>query len=178
MAVQVPVKKPLQRGVLLLDGRRHADQRSGRRADVFDRRYACLVQPPLRFLDEVVDDRADHAPDDFVNETPILEVRITVAHPAVLRIEQPLFAQLVEGQQPRSIAVIDIVVVVGDGVADIRDLRFEAGLPAQQESFPDVPEAACIALRAVLENALARLEHEIQSRKVGVFRFELVDDTQ
>jgi hypothetical protein len=178
MPIQVARQKAFQRDVLFVNGRGHADERRVRRAHVFDRGNARLDEATLRFLDEVIDDRADHAADDFVNEATVLELRIAAAHGLVLRVEQRLLAQLVERQQPGAVAVVNVVVVVGDRIGDVGYLRLEARLPALQEALANVPELTRVALRAVLEDAFARLEHEVETREIGVLRLELIDDSQ
>ncbi len=59
-------------------------------------------------------------------------------------------------------AVVDVVVVVGDLVGEVRDLRLEARLPALEETLAQLAELARVVERAVLEDALARLKGEIQ----------------
>ena len=70
------------------------------------------------------------------------------------------------------------MVVVGDGISDVRNLRLEPGLAALEKALADLAEFSCIARRAVLQDALAGLEHQVQPRELGVLRFEFVDDTQ
>ena len=48
----------------------------------------------------------------------------------------------------------------------------------KQEIFPEIAEHPGIFRRTVFENPLARFEHQVQPRKVGVFGLELVDDPQ
>ena len=164
--------------VLLAHGIRHANERAGSGAHVFDRGHARGVDAPARFLDQVVDDRADHATDYLVDEPPVFEVRIEAAHLAVSRVEQRMLAQLRKRQQARAVAVVDVMVVVGDGVGDVRDLRLEPRLCPLEEAPAHVAERARVALRAVFENAFASFEHEVQARKVGVLGFQLIDDAQ
>ena len=70
------------------------------------------------------------------------------------------------------------MIVVGDLIGKIRELRFETRLLAIDESFPDVPEQDRVVVRAVFENAFAAFESQIQAVEFGVMLFELVDHAQ
>ncbi len=146
MPVQVLVEKFLQRQVLLVTPRRTSTPAAApaSRTSSIDV-GTLLLEAAARLLDQVGHDGADHAADDFVNQATIIELRITVAHVNVLRFEQWLFAQLLETDQARAKSVIDIVVVVGDRIGDVRQLRFEARLLAFQEALADVAELSRIA---------------------------------
>ena len=58
--------------------------------------------------------------------------------------------ELLERDEPRAQAVVDVVVVVGDLVGDVRELRLEARLAALEEAATDVAELARVLERAVL----------------------------
>ena len=92
--------------------------------------------------------------------------------------EQRHIAQIRYLQKARTEAVIDIVVVVGDFVGQVRDLGFEAWLVPLEEALAEVAEGTRIRQGAVLEDSLPALERQVQSGKFRVTVLELVHDTQ
>ena len=70
------------------------------------------------------------------------------------------------------------MVVIGNFIGQIGELRLEARLLAVDEALPDIAEFAGLGQRAVLENALAALECEVQAREGGIALLELIDHAQ
>jgi hypothetical protein len=99
----------------------------------------------------------------------------------VLR-EQRHRGQLLEREQARAHAVVDVVRVVGDLVGQVGQLRLQAGLGAVEKAPPRrrarAPRCAARGQRAVLEDALARLEGEVQAVVLGVALLQRVDHAQ
>ena len=81
--------------------------------------------------------------------------------------------ELFEREQLRTQAVVEIVIGVGDLVGAVGHLRFERRLPAAIRQRHRV-----LPVRAVLEDALARLVAEVESAETRVALFEQVDDAQ
>ena len=115
-------------------------------------------EPPRGLLDQVAHDLVDHAPDHLVDEAAAGQLAVAREHRVVLAREQRHAAQLLERHQAGAQAVVDVVVVVGDGVGEVRDLRLEARLAALDEALPELAERARVRERAVLQDPLARLE--------------------
>src|SRR5690606_5650541 len=86
--------------------------------------------------------------------------------------------ELLDRQQPRAQAAVDVVIVVRDLVGDVRDLRLEPWRATLDEPSADGAELAGVAQRAVLQDPFPRLEREIQARKRRIAFLELVDDAQ
>ena len=57
------------------------------------------------------------------------------------------------------------MIVVGDFVGQVGQLRFERGLAAFEETASDFAESFGVLVRAMLENALPRFVQEISSYK-------------
>ena len=96
----------------------------------------------------------------------------------MLTAEHPHVAQAAHIDQTRAQPVVHIVIVVGDLVSNVRDLRFESGLTSLEKSLAKLPELARIARRAVLENAFAAFERQVQPRELRIALFELIHDAQ
>ena len=120
----------------------------------------------------------NHAANDLVDETPILQRRVARANFLVGPREQTLRSELLQGQQAGAVAIVDVVVVVGNGVSNIGDLRLETRLFPIEKSFTQIAQAPRIARRAVFQDALAGLEHQVEAGKVRVPRFQFINDTQ
>ncbi len=86
--------------------------------------------------------------------------------------------ELLHGDQPGAQAVVHVVVVVGDLVGEIGELRLERGLLAPEEALPHFSQLPRVAQRAVLEDALPGLEGEVQAVERGVALLEEVHDAQ
>ena len=100
------------------------------------------------------------------------------AHLARVAREQRDILQLGQLQQARAQPVVDVVVVVGDLVGEVGDLRLEAWLALLQEALADLAEPAGVLDRTVLEDAFARLEREVEAVESAVALLELVDHAQ
>ena len=61
-------------------------------------------------------------------------------------------------------AVVEIVIVVGDLVGEVGDLRFERGCRRWMKRSPSSPSSRALLQRAVLEDALARFERQVRAR--------------
>ncbi len=70
------------------------------------------------------------------------------------------------------------MVVVRDFVGEVRELRFEPGLVARDEALADVAERERILVRAMLQDAFAAFEAQVQTVEIRVMLLELVDDAQ
>jgi hypothetical protein len=69
---------------------------------------------------------SDHSPDNFIDQAPVVEIRVSGVHLVVMLAEKRLRAQLVETQESRAEAIVHIVIVVCDGVGDIDELQNSA----------------------------------------------------
>ena len=92
--------------------------------------------------------------------------------------EHPHFAQLLDIDQPGAHAVVDVVIVVGDGIGEVRKLRLESGLRAIEESLADIAEQPRVLHGAMLEHAFAAFEREIEAGELRVAFLEFIDDSQ
>ncbi len=127
---------------------------------------------------EVDDQRVDHPADRFVHHAALADLRKLRAHLARVAREQRNILQLGQLQQARAQPVVDVVVVVGDLVGEVGDLRLEARLALLQEALADVTQLAGVLERTVLQDAFARLEREIEAVEAAVALLELVDHAQ
>src|SRR5690606_10680633 len=121
------------------------------------------------------DELADHPPDDLAGEHLPVEARVLALDRPKLLGEERHVGELLERQEARAQAVVDVVVVVCDLVRDVRDLRLETGLAPLDEAAADVAELDRVAQRAVLQDAFPGLERAVQARERGVALPELVD---
>ena len=88
------------------------------------------------------------------------------------------FAQVLERDQAGAQAVVDIVIVVGDLVGEIGQLRLETGLLAIHKALAHIAELTRLGQRAVLEDALAAFKAQVESGEIGVAFLEFVDHAQ
>ena len=144
-------------------------------------------------LDHVIHLRAEHAPDGFVQPS------LAVGRCAQLRLlaqgfvrktgKQGHLAHVLQGDQTRAHAVVDVVGVVGDFVGQVAQLRLQAGLLAQQKAcaYPALQVGISRLLRfkglgigsgAVLQNAFAGLKAQVQAVVLRVTLLQLVDHPQ
>src|SRR5210317_10243 len=70
------------------------------------------------------------------------------------------------------------MMVVGYRVGDIGDLRFESGLAAFEKTYSELTQATRVFGRAVFQNALAGLIGQVETGKIRITLFQLVDDPQ
>ena len=113
-----------------------------------------------------------------MHEPRSAELWVGPAHLFVLAAEHAAAAQVLDRDQPGADAVVDVVVVVGDLVGEVGQLRLETGLQALQEPLAEFAELARIRGGAVLEDALAHFEREVEAGKLGVALLEFVHHAQ
>ena len=128
--------------------------------------------------DEIRDELADHLADRLAALKLRLQAGMLPPDAAQVLGEQRQRGELLEGDESRAQAVVDVVVVVGDLVGDVGELRFEPRLRAVEEAPTDVAELARVLQRAMLENPFARLERQVEPAEGRVPILELVDDAE
>jgi hypothetical protein len=82
----------------------------------------------------------------------------------VLAAKHAYRAQRGKVEQLRADTVVNVVIVVGDLVGEVGDLRLEPGLAALDEALAELAELARVAQRAVLEYPLAAFEGQVARR--------------
>ena len=88
-------------------------------------------------------------------------------------------AQLVERDQAGAQPVVDVVVVVGDLVGEVRDLRLEPGCVRSRKRCPTLAELRARCAREQCLRMPSRVSKvRFSPRKLGVALLELVDDAQ
>ncbi|KAG1247975.1 hypothetical protein G6F65_019876 [Rhizopus arrhizus] len=105
-------------------------------------------------------------------------VRSTISHVGVVALEDRDLLQLFQRDQARAQAVVDVVVVVGHLVGQVGQLRFQRRLRAVQEAFAHVAQLARMRGRAMLQDAFARFEAQVQAVEVRIAFLQLVDHAQ
>ena len=107
-----------------------------------------------------------------------MEFRVTAADFVVLLLEKCDFTELLQADQTRAQAIVDIVTVVGDLVRQVGELCFQAGLGSGQKTFAQLPQFTGITLRTVLEDTFSRLKGQVEARKICVAFFQFFDHAQ
>jgi hypothetical protein len=92
--------------------------------------------------------------------------------------EQPDVAKVIDLNQPCPESIVDVVIVVRDGISEIRELGLESGLCAIEEPLAHIAELSRILQRAMFEHAFATFEGQVEPRKFRVSLLELIDDAQ
>lgn len=110
-----------------------------------DRSHTGGINLAPGFLNQVGDDRSDHAANDLVDQSPVFELWITRMNLLVLGFEERLRTKLIERQQARSETVIHVMIVISDRIRNIYYLRFKAGLLTLEKTPADVAELLRIA---------------------------------
>ena len=83
-------------------------------------------------------------------------------------------ADLLDGEHARQETVVDVVVVVGDLVHDVHELRFERRRFPRRVFLGD----SGVALGVVLGHSLADLPRQVEPRKLGITSLEHLEDAQ
>ena len=178
VTVELLPQVALELEVLGEHGLAEPEQRRRAGANVLHAGRTRLGDGLARGVDQVVDDEADHAPHDLVHQPPAADARVPGADEVELPAEDLDPAQVVDADEPGTQAVVDVVGVVGDLVGEVRELRLERRLAAFEEPLAEFAELPGVRGRAVLQDALAGLEGQVQARELGVALLELVHDAQ
>ena len=129
-------------------------------------------------MGEVGDDLVNHAPHHFVDEPSFTQARMGRTHRGMVPAEQRQLIQFIKTDQTGTQAIVDVVMVVGDFIRHIGQLRLERRLLTVQEAAPQFAKRRGVTGAAVLQNSFARLESKVQAGKGRVLFFQLVDHAQ
>jgi len=99
-------------------------------AYVVDAAHPCSGDPRAAGVDHIDDHPIDHAADGLVDHPASGELRIALEYRRMFAAEQEDLAKCVDLHEPGAQTIIDIVIVVGDRVGQVGELRFEARLLA------------------------------------------------
>jgi len=154
------------------------DERLRPRSHLRDRGGPRLSNPCRRGVDDVDDDVVDHAADGLVDELALRKPGMLTPCSGVVAVEQADLAQVGYVDEARAQSIVHVVIVVRDLVGEIGELGLEARLPAADETLAELAELPRVAQRAVLQDAFAALEREVEPVEVGVAVLELIDDPQ
>ncbi len=183
MSIQRAEEETLQRTVFLAQAVAKTSQR-GQAAHGVGALWRDRLQRRLGSRDQVVHLKRQQSPLNLEHDSPpwlVLEADMFAQY---LLVQPPVQRHVVEHghvQQPRPQAVVDVVGVVGHAIGQIDDLGFKTGLSGVEESSSDTAglgrlESRCMVPTAMLEDALARLERQVQAVEVGVALFQVVHD--
>ena len=116
------------------------------------------MEGSLAVLHQIDHQGIDHAPHGFVNQTAAIKLRVLgLGHLQMARKQADLF-QLLKRDQARTQTVVHVVVVVGDLVGEVGDLRFKTRLLLEDEALAHIAKLTRIVQRAVFEDAFARFK--------------------
>ena len=70
------------------------------------------------------------------------------------------------------------MIVIGDRICNIGNLRLQPWLRPLQEALADIAQFTRILFGTMLEDALTCLEHQVEAGEVRILGFQLVDNAQ
>ena len=112
-----------------------------------------------------------------MNELALTQRTIASPHSCVLTPEQLDFAQLVGLEEARSNSVVHIVIVVGDLIREIRQLRLQARLMSSYEPFTETTNRKPLLRESPLGESVWEIRFGPQNR-LRVFYRSDPDDPQ
>jgi len=127
---------------------------------------------------EIAHERVDHPPYRLVDEAATGEVRVQAPSLLEVPMDNRRRGQFFQTNESRADTVVDVVIVIGDLVREVGNLRFQGRLAADQEPLAERPQCLGRWSGTVLEDALTRLEAEIEAVKGCVTVLEHVYDTK
>ena len=138
VAVHVEEQEVLERPHRAVHLGREGGERAAEGAHILDRGDAALFGPAAGLADQILDHQADQVAHRFVREAAALHAR-----PAFLDLAEGLAHhrqrhEVVDGEEAGPQAVVDVVIVVGDVVAERGDLRLRAGIGGEFEGMDGV----------------------------------------
>src|SRR6185436_1668522 len=127
---------------------------------------------------QVRNQRVDHASDRFMNQAAVQKYRILFFDDLQMPRENPHGTKLLDGDKTRAQAVVDIVIVIGNFVGQVCDLRLERGSLFPDKAFAERAEFLRVLDGAMLQDAFARFETQIQSFESRVALLQHIHDAQ
>ena len=150
-------------------------------------------KPPLALGDGVFDHRADQAANGLIEEPCAVDTGIGLPHLGERARRDRHFGKLGEGEEAGAIAVIDVVIVIGDVVGESGGLGLDRGEGRKFEVLPGAiveDRLRHLALRplawrigpgqrtVMLDQAFERLPGEIEAVEARIFLFERGDHAE
>src|SRR4029077_6089103 len=129
--------------------------------------------PSRRVRNQVSDKAIENALKRLVKNQLLGSIRISNFCLAVMALKQiNAFRNLLDREQPRFVAIVEVGGVVGNLVGQVDKLRFERRLLIEQilGKFRMLPS---IVIVRVLDDALADFKCQIQPAESGVTQFEV-----
>src|SRR5215510_12325795 len=138
----------------------------------------------------VFDHRADEAADGFVEEPRTVDAGIGFAHAGERTRRDRHFGKLGEGEESGAVAVVDVVIVIGDVIGERRGLRLDRGEGRKLEVLPCAVFADRLGHGAafkrvrpgqrtvMLDQTFERLPGEVEAVEARIFLFQQGDHAQ
>src|SRR6185437_15072232 len=115
---------------------------------------------------------------DLVDQPALAQVGVLGSDNVILTPEQAYFAQILEIDELGTNAVVDVVIVVGNLVGQVGDLRFEAGLAPVEETLTELAQLAGVTYRTMFEDAFTALEGQVETTELRIALFQLIHHAQ
>ena len=186
VAVQIAEQETFEFGGLHPHGRAESHQR-WQLAHGIDTLRLCSVQRRTGGGDHVVHLLTQHAADGLVQQAAAL---LRLGQLGVLSeglhtemLEQRHLLHLLQRDEARAYAVVNVVGVVGNLVGQVTQLRLQAGLGVVEKTPPHATglqrlQVFGVGARTVFQDAFTRLEAEVQAVVLRVTLFQRVHHTQ
>ena len=145
------------------------------------------MQPAPRFGCRVIDQRGNQAARSLVERPRAVEAGIGRLHLGERPAGKRHLGKLGEGEHACAVAVIDVVIVVGDVVGKRRKLRFDRSIRVEREILLGAmaedglrhrPPRSCGQRAVMLHQPLQGLPGEVEPVEARVFSLKLGDHAQ
>ena len=153
------------------------DQRLCCDAHVGQRGHTCLGDPAPALLHQIDNQEVDHSAHCLIHLQPFGSLGVEPVDLFEMDIEQFKLPQARHIKHASTVAVIDIMVVVGDLVSQIADLCLQRRLLIQAVLL-QVVVLRGVVQRMVFNDPLTRLVAQVQPGKSGIFVLQLLHHAQ
>ena len=113
-----------------------------------------------------------------MNQAPLRQSGMNLSELIDVPRKQSNLLELPQIDQTGTQPVIKVVIVIGDFIGKVTDLRFQRGLLAFEKPFAQCAQLPGVFCRTVFDDSFAGFEAEIQSFERRVTLFEQIDDAQ
>src|SRR5271156_5154812 len=171
-------EETFQRAVLFRDFGGESDDAFGVMADIFDRLQSRFFDLPLGIFDQVGGQTVEDLLEGFVEFQFFFAGGVTLIDFGVGAFEnRQVGAELLEVNQMRFVAIVEVGGVVGDFVDQVDESSFERWALVE-EVFGKFGMFGRVVVARMLDDSFADFEGEIEPRKIQVALLEMFDDVE
>jgi hypothetical protein len=106
------------------------------------------------------------------------KVRVKGTHGLVLFLKESDGGECLDGDQPGTQAIVDIVAVIGNFIGEVGQLCFQRRLLFFDKPAPEIAQFSSILERTMFDNAFTRFKGQVKAGGFRIAVFQFINNAQ